>query len=265
MADSVRRHSRARLVCSLVALLAGSYACGGSPAAPSPATLDRALPLRVESTHYTFHYAEGDSIDSARQETWHEWAIAQLAVSPDRKIDYYKYRDRTHMQQVTGKQTNGWADPAAFAAHTIWPWDDHEPVHVLTALIGRPSDFFNEGIAVALSTDPSTGRLMSLWQGRSVHDWARQFRSAGSLPRLADVVATDAFRRVDESTGYPAAGSFVRFLIDTRGMTAMRQFFTGDTRDQPRADIERRFNEAFQMSLAAAEQAWFVFLDGGAE
>ena len=65
-------------------------------------------------------------------------------ISLDRRITYYKYRDRSHMSSVTGQVTNGWADPPAFAIHTIWPWDNHEVVHVMTALIGRQPDFFNE-------------------------------------------------------------------------------------------------------------------------
>ena len=92
------------------------------------------------------------------------------------------------MQQMTAKVTNGWADPATFAVHPIWPWDNHEVVHVITALFGRPSDFFNEGIAVAMSVDQN-GR----WES------ALTFRSHGELPRLSDMVETDAFRRLDDA------------------------------------------------------------------
>ena len=103
------------------------------------------------------------------------------------------------MQQMTAKVTNGWADPATFAVHSIWPWDNHEVVHVITALFGRPSDFFNEGIAVAMSVDPQNGRWESMWQSQPSHTWARTFRSHGELPRLSDIVETDAFRRLDDA------------------------------------------------------------------
>lgn len=43
--------------------------------------------------------------------------------------------------------------------HTIWPFDNHEVVPVLTAPIGRPSDFFNEGIAVSFQTDPARAAI----------------------------------------------------------------------------------------------------------
>ena len=101
------------------------------------------------------------------------------------------------MQQMTAKVTNGWADPATFAVHPIWPWDNHEVVHVITALFGRPSDFFNEGIAVAMSVDRRTGGGSR--QSQPSHTWARTFRSHGEPPRPSDIVETDAFRRLDDA------------------------------------------------------------------
>ena len=102
------------------------------------------------------------------------------------------------MSSVTGKVTNGWADPPAFAIHTIWPWDNHEVVHVMTALVGRPTDFFNEGIAVAMSVDLQSDRLEPMWQSQTVHAWAANFRTNSQLPRLPDIVETDSFRQLDD-------------------------------------------------------------------
>jgi hypothetical protein len=244
-----------------------SIACHKSPAAPAPTpeNPDRSLPVRVESAHYTFHLSQGDRVDPNHQEVWHEWAVVQLALAPDRKVQYYKYRDRAQMLQVTGKDANGWADPAAFAIHIISPWDSHEVVHVLTALIGRPSDFFNEGIAVAMSVDPSADQFIPQWLAQSVHAWTRQFRTAGQLPRLLDIVETDSFRKLSDTSSYPTAGSFMAFMIDTHGMDAVRRFFSGASRDESRPAIERRFAETFGMSLTAAEDAWHAFLDSGAD
>ena len=71
-----------------------------------------------------------------------------------RKIQYYKYTSTIQMRQITGMSANGWADPPNFSVHTIFAWQGHEVVHVLTALVGRPSYFFNEGIAVFMQVDP---------------------------------------------------------------------------------------------------------------
>jgi hypothetical protein len=247
---------RVPLALCAVALL--SVSCGGSPAAPTAAE-----PLSVQTTtaHYVFHAANGDAIEPDRQERFHEWAVARLGVTVDRSIAYYKYRDRTHMQSVTGKVTNGWADPSSLTVHSIWPWENHEVVHVLTAIVGIPPDFFNEGIAVAMSTDPSRNVFEARWNGQPPRSLARQYRAAGQLPALADMVETQAFRRIDETKGYPIAGSFMSFMIDDRGMEPVRAFFAAGGRDARVADIDRQFTSAFGISLQAAEARWHGSLD----
>ena len=69
-------------------------------------------------------------------------------------LNYNKYRDRSQIRKVTGLETNGFAEPSTYTVHSIFPHDGHEAAHVYTALVGRPSDFFNEGLAVALNSEP---------------------------------------------------------------------------------------------------------------
>ena len=234
--------------------------CGSSPGAPSATTLDAALPVRSTSAHYVFHTAQGDAVAPDAQEQYHGWMVAQFGITIDKPIEYYKYRDRAQMEQVTGRQTNGWADPPAFAVHTIWPWDNHEVVHVVTALIGRPTDFFNEGIAVAMQVDPQHDVFEPMWSSRSVHAWAWDIYRLNQLPSLPETVETDAFRKLDDARSYPTAGSFMRYMLDDRGMEPMKAFFRSGSRDDKRADIEREFSAAFGSSLQDAATRWHAFL-----
>ncbi len=98
-----------------------------------------------------------------------------------------------------------------------------------------------------------------------MHTFAHTFRSSGQLSSLIDIVETESFRRVSESSGYPTAGSFVSFLIDTRSLDAVRRFFSGENRNESRAAIQRRFADAFGEQLAAAEEEWHAFLDSGSD
>jgi hypothetical protein len=87
------------------------------------------------------------------------------------------------MGRFTGNgNTNGFAEPEQWRIHTIWPWDNHEVVHVYTATIGRPSDFFNEGIAVSFQTDPARADFTVRLNGEQVHDACRAYLRAGTLP-----------------------------------------------------------------------------------
>lgn len=253
--------SRRSLEFTLAVVVSGLVSCG-SPSAPSSAELDSALPGETTTPDYVFRYSENDRVEPERQERYHEWVVARLGVSLDRRITYYKYRDRSHMSSVTGKVTNGWADPPAFAVHTIWPWDNHEVVHVMTALVGRPTDFSNEGIAVAMSIDLQNDRLEPIFQSQTAHAWAANFRTNGQLPRLPDIVETDSFRQLDGNRSYPIAGSFVHFMVESRGIEPMKQFFRNGSREARRADIERVFSAAFGMTLSDAEGQWHQFLVG---
>lgn len=243
------------------ALLTAVWGCGDdvSPNSPSPAD---ALTGSATSANIDFFFSQGDSVETDRQEVFHAWVVNQLQIIPPRRLQFRKYRDRAHMQRATGQLTNGWADPSAWTAHSIWTWDAHEAVHVYTAVIGRPSDFFNEGIAVALSVDPSAGRLVPLWNNTPIDDVARSLLRSGTLPTIPEIVETEAFRRLPDQTSYPAAGSFMAFVLRTGGMDAMRTFFRSSSRVDTQAAIASRFRDAFGLSLTDAEAGWRAFLGG---
>jgi hypothetical protein len=251
---------RATFVLS-AALLTAAWGCGDDASPSSPSAAD-ALTESATSANIDFFFSQGDSVETGRQEAFHAWVVDRLRIVPPRRLQYRKYRDRSHMQRVTGQLTNGWADPAAWTAHSIWTWDAHEAVHVYTAVIGRPSDSFNEGIAVALSMDPSTGRFVSLWNNTPIDDVARSLQRTGTLPAIPAIVETEAFRRLPEQTSYPAAGSFVSHVLRTSGMDAMRTFFQSGSRADTQAGIASRFSEAFGVSLSDAEASWRAFLGG---
>ena len=234
-----------------------SEACGGSGSSTSPT--QSALPVTSESVSFRYHASAGDTIDANWQEIYHAWAVAKLGVQVPQKIDYYKYRTRQDMGDHTGKyNTNGFAEPAKFEIHTLWPTDNHEVVHIYTALIGRPSDFFNEGIAVAFQTDPPANNFDSVFNGQPVHQACRQYLQLGTLALPLDrVVTTSDFRAIsDEVLSYREAGSFMRFVLDTYGVDRVREFFRISTRDDTLSTIKQRFAAAIGVSLDSAEDAW---------
>ena len=242
-----------------VLIVATAAACGSDTTPSSPTGTDR-LSASASTAHIDFTFSESDSVDLERQETYHLWATAQLGVEMPRKLQYRKYRDRAHMQRVNGRETNGFAEPPSFIVHSIWRFDPHEAAHVYSALIGVPSDFFNEGIAVAMAVDPLAGNFVSIWNVTPVHIIARDAMRAGQLPSVASMMTTEGFQRLSQTTSYPLAGSFVDFLVSTRGMSALQAFFRTSTRADSAATVESRFAAAFGFSVAAADAALRAFL-----
>ncbi len=236
-------------------------ACGGSGGPASPSL--QPLPVAAETPSFRYHYATGDSVDATWQEVYHSWASAKLGVHVAQKIEYFKYRSRQDMGDHTGRyNTNGFADPGKFELHTLWSTDNHEVVHIYTALIGRPSDFFNEGIAVAFQTNPPGGNFDSVFDGQSVHEACRQYLQFGTLVLPLDRVVTTAdFRAItDDVLSYRESGSFMRFVMDTYGTERALDFFRLSTRDDSLATIKQRFVATIGVSLDGAENAWKTML-----
>lgn len=245
----------------LLALTAGC----GSKAPTGPSTSSQ-LPLLRETATMRVYAEAGDQVDTDWQEHYNTWALGQLGLQPTRKVEYRKYLSREAMGRYTGNfSTNGYAEPAEWRFHTIWSRDNHEIIHVYTAPFGRPSDFFNEGIAVAFQTDPVAGVFAARFNGQDVHEACRAALSAGVLPLpLSGYVTTTPFRSIqDQVLSYRYAGSFVRFLIERQGLPAVLEFFRqAGGRDESLAAIRARTQHVFGRSLEDLETAWLAMLRG---
>jgi hypothetical protein len=256
--------SLVRRVISLGLLAMAAARCGGSPTGPSSnagSPTAQALPLIAETPNYIFRASEGDTIDTAWQERYHAWATATLGVTERQKIAYNKYTSRTHMQSVIGVgNTNAWADPAAYAVHTIWPIDNHEVVHLLTSGWGSPVALVNEGLAVAFQIDPARD-LIPRWSGVALHDLTRQFRQQGRFVPLAGLIETASWRNQDANVAYPESGSFMRWLIDEYGLDRVRALYARAAGpNEAAASVRAAFAAVYGQSLDELERAWLAFV-----
>lgn len=236
----------------VLAVLAVAPACGaeGEP-------LDQTL----ETEHYVFRFARGDVVNATWQEAYHAWLTSVLPVAVPGKVEYRKYRDRAHLQALTGEVTNGFADLTATRFHSIWPTDNHEVVHVLVIhSLGHPPALFNEGIAVAHSTNAPADDYVPRWSGESVHDLAAAASAEGRLPDLSHLLTSRGFFDFDTRLTYPVAGSFVRHLIKTRGLQPLVLLLAASHFDDDAATLEARFLEAYGETLAEAWLEWRTWL-----
>ena len=249
---------RSHLAGTLIALVSAAVACD-SPAGPTATP----LPLQRETAGMRYYYAAGDTIDVDWQETYNAWAIERIGVRPPQPIEYYKYRSKGDMGDHIGVySTNGYCEPELFRIHSIWSQDNHEVVHVLSALIGRPSDFFNEGFAVSFQTNPKGGDFSVRFNGAQVHDASRDYLTSGAMPRpLVDHVTTTRFRSIGDTTmSYRMAGSFMLHLTERFGLPKVLEFLRGDGRNESLATIQSRMRSVFGVSVEEAESGWLQML-----
>ena len=238
-------------------------ACGNdSPTGPSPT--GPPLTHVVTTAHFEFRYSDGDTVDTAWQEAFHDWATRELQVTITRRIVYHKYLSPTHMLALHygPGNVNAWADPDLFTLHTIWPTDSHETIHLYSSAIGRMTSLFNEGLAVAFQVDPVRGDMTPRWNNRHVHQIAASLRTSGRLVPLARMLTIDDWRGIDSQVSYPQAGSFVRYLLDVHGgMAPLRQLFSGSTQTDAPALVRSKFEAAYGRPIEALETEWRAFLD----
>lgn len=248
-----------RLLSCLTA--AAAAACGASPAAPGPFTAF-GLGAGEVTAAYEYRHAPGDGVDVQWQEAYHRWALEALDVTIARRIVYNKYRSRAHMKALLGiGDTNAFANSDTFEIHTIWPRDNHEVVHLMAASIGRPAALWSEGLAVAHQTDPAAGDLVPRWSGVALDDHARRFRADGRLIPIAELLTTAGFRRFDSNVTYPQAGSFMRFVLDTCGLTGVKQFYAAGAVWDDGDRVSTQFEAACGLTIQVAEQTWLARLD----
>jgi hypothetical protein len=213
------------------------------------------------SAHYTYHLARGDAVDTTWQELYHAWLIPALELQAQGRLDYFKYRNRAHITAITGRATNGFAEPGTTRFHTIWPIDNHEVVHTLVILqIGHPPALFNEGVAVAHQANPQAGIFAPRWNGQDLHAWARQFDLTGQLPPLSAILTSPDFFRFDTNLTYPMAGSFVRYLLDTHGLARFKDFLHNARFDAAAAQTEAAFLAAYGESVSSVWLDWRTWL-----
>ncbi|GAB4204782.1 MAG: hypothetical protein OHK0013_20050 [Sandaracinaceae bacterium] len=140
-------------------------------------------------------------------------------------------------------QLGGWPHPVLF----------HEIVHVVAGNAGRgpfrisggiggflPSAGIVEGVAVAVAWDER--------EDLTPHQWARALVEVGHAPSIAETEGL-GFLLQPASRAYVASGSFVRWILETRGSEAVRRLYrTGS------------YEDALGMPLARTEEEWRAFL-----
>lgn len=198
------------------------------------------------------------------------------------RIDAYVFPDRDTLRALTGWDTNGRAILAQDATVSVHAADAHEVTHLLTTPAARPlrlARLWMEGVAMhytwpevyfdaaTLSARGLPPRL-GAWYGKTVHGNAREARDRGELPALVPLVHGDeAFDALPDGTTYPAAGSFVTFLLgtghaDQPRIAAFRAFLDDANRARDAAAVLAAFERHLGLPLAEAEAAWHAFLDG---
>lgn len=182
-----------------------------------------------------------------------------LGVTQRERITAFFFRDTDEKQRLMGASNTYIAKPwrnEVYLQLGEWPHEVlfHELVHVVAANVGTgpfrvsgrlgglmPSPGIVEGVAVAVAWDER--------EDLTPHQWARALVEVGHAPSIAETEGL-GFLLQPASRAYTASGSFVRWILETRGNATVRRLYeTGS------------YEEALGMPLEDAEAEWRAFLE----
>jgi len=192
------------------------------------AQLEAELGGRLETEHLVLHFPREKKDEErtllARDAEIDVRAVTRfLGVQPGPRIDVYLYRSADEKRTLLGAAETSFTKPWLRQIHTNdapapHPILRHELVHALGERIARgpwkvpgglvPQMALIEGVAVAADWPP--GEF-------TVHEEARALKELGLLPDLRRLFRPGVFYAEAGPRAYTAAGSFLRFIGDTRG------------------------------------------------
>jgi len=203
----------------------------------SAAQLDAELGGLTETEHLVLHFPrekkEEERALLARDAETEVRAVASFfEIAPGPRVHVYLYRSAEEKRTLIGAAETSFTKPWLHQIHTNdapapHPILRHELVHAIGAQIARgiwkvpgglvPQMALTEGVAVAGDWPP--GEF-------TVHEEARAMRELNLLPDLQRLFRPAAFYAEAGARAYTAAGSFLRFIRDTRGAEALDNLYS---------------------------------------
>lgn len=216
-----------------------------------------------ETEHFVIHYPPRSpyALVIGALATDHEFAWtqlrAQLGREPHTRVHSFLFLDADQKRSLMGAGSVQVAAPwryQIYLDHRGFPHEvlPHELAHIFGATVGdrllgisrrglAPNMGLIEGFATALAPRAS-GRL-------DLHDQAKVLDTLEHRPAMSTVMGA-GFLAQASRVAYITAGSFCRYLIDTRGIEPMAKVYEsgGD------------FMAAYDTSLATLEAEWLAFI-----
>jgi|GEM_PF-6972247 hypothetical protein len=277
MAQHAIRSALARAISRLgVILLLGCLsACGLYD--PWQIRLDAESWTVLDGQGLRLHYKNDDWLldDPAKAQSYLESgeAFVEMATALfggiSRRIDVYQFSDQEHWNEIIG--TFGEAVGAANPHHALGPepqiflvgYEDlgHEIIHVMSQGLGQPPPaLFYEGLAVTYGGIHNgefhvPAGTASVFAGRQLHSCAQSWVADDYMPH--HVVSYWQKLTIDENGFYCLSGSFVKYLIDTYGLSRFLIAFREGGRSQLLGNsVEVALHSAYGKTMETLEEEW---------
>ena len=216
-----------------------------------------------ETEHFIIHYNPRsptarsiEAVAADHELAWHQLAQA-MGRAPQGKVRSFVFVNATQKRQLMGAGTVQVAAPWRQQIYLDWrgfphPVLPHELAHVFGKTVGdRVFGVSMDGVVpnIALIEGFATAMAPRAADRLDLHDQATVLERLGKRPPLPAIMGPAFFTR-SSRIAYTTAGSFCRWLLDTRGFEPLGELYrTG-------GDFEAAYGEP----LLALEEQWLAFL-----
>jgi hypothetical protein len=175
----------------------------------------------------------------------------------DGRIHYYLYPSLEEKLRVTDNQAAAHRVEWAGAIHLTWVEGSEA---ALTRETLKLVDAKAHGkVYTPLVRDGLAVYAGETWAGMPVREAGADLLRRKVLPGLDTLVDVVAFVQLDERISQPAAGSFVAYLVDERGIDVVRNLY--DDSAGKSVDVEALLEAALGDSLGGIEKGWTAYLE----
>lgn len=216
-----------------------------------------------ETEHFIIHFNPRsptarsiDAVAADHELAWHELSQV-MGRAPEGKVRSFVFLNAGQKRQLMGAGTVQVAAPWRQQIYLDWrgfphPVLPHELAHVFGKTVGdRLFGVSMDGVVpnIALIEGFATAMAPRAADRLDLHDQATVLERLGKRPPLAEIMGPAFFTR-SSRIAYTTAGSFCRWLLDTRGFDRLGELYrTGGN-----------FEAAYGESLTSLEQQWSTFL-----
>ncbi|UCE60375.1 MAG: hypothetical protein JSU63_01230 [Phycisphaerales bacterium] len=203
----------------------------------------------LETDRFIFH-AEDDDDEPVLQvrdalEAHLDTVESTLDIKHEGKIHYYKYDSIERKMEVTGKQSDAHVEGSEIHA-TRW-LARHEVTLMMVDKLGDGVPLLRQGLAVYLEEDEL---------GIDLYKYCSKQARDGLLPSVATIADAAEFVSTPIDRTFPAAGAFVRYLVEEHGLDRLKQLYkVADRRDSKEVFL-KKFKEAYGRELFDMQGMW---------
>jgi hypothetical protein len=201
---------------------------------------------KKETKHLTLRYSPDPGVSAAipelakRLDAAYEEIRKSLGVAYDDRITMYFYKDNDEGKRLVGRELD-FAEPDQRVVHqTVGSTPSHEMTHCIARAIGyAQTGLFGEGLAVWCNGA----------KPEETHRFAAKLLADKKLPSVASMLQDFG----KQENGYPAAGSFCGFVIETYGIEKFKRLYV-------QTDPAAAAQDVLGSSLDEVEKNWLAKL-----